>query len=305
MRRIPGTVSNPAHRLPDHSQRADTQAAGGDGHVPVRHPSQRRRPARPDGRGPGHATGAPQEHGPDGRRGRDGGRRTTARRRRLPRHLHLQGRRPPEDRRDAERRPSHPVRPPGAGTPAVVGPEKIGERYFAEKKQNPGSKDKMLEYQLAFLVAGPNRKGDSDPETERIQAAHMAHIRKMADAGQLVAAGPFVEENSCGASTCSSWRRSRKPGPSPRRTRPCKPAASCSTCIRGSWPRGSCRPRRPNRGSERPEAHVGAACRPPAVLGAPASGGAAAVPRRAGLTPVLVTLFALVVLLLIAGLLAR
>jgi uncharacterized protein YciI len=75
------------------------------------------------------------------------------------------------------------------------GPEKIGERYFAAKKQNQGSPDKMLEYQLAFLVAGPNRKGDSDPETERIQAAHMAHIGKMADAGQLVAAGPFLEEH--------------------------------------------------------------------------------------------------------------
>jgi uncharacterized protein YciI len=75
------------------------------------------------------------------------------------------------------------------------GPEKIGERYLAAKKQNQGSPDKMLEYQLAFLVAGPNRKGDSDPETERIQAAHMAHIGKMADAGQLVAAGPFLEEH--------------------------------------------------------------------------------------------------------------
>ena len=75
------------------------------------------------------------------------------------------------------------------------GPEKIGERYFANKRANPGAKDDMLEYQLAFLLAGPNRTGGSTPETERIQAGHMAHIRKMADAGQLVAAGPFLEEN--------------------------------------------------------------------------------------------------------------
>lgn len=74
------------------------------------------------------------------------------------------------------------------------GPEKIGERYFDEKRANASAEDRMLTYQLAFLVSGPNRKPSSDPETERIQAAHMAHIKKMADAGQLVAAGPFLEE---------------------------------------------------------------------------------------------------------------
>ena len=75
------------------------------------------------------------------------------------------------------------------------GPEKIGDRYFLNKKANPGAKDTMLNYQLAFLLAGANRKADSDTETQRIQEGHMAHIRKMADAGQLVAAGPFLEEN--------------------------------------------------------------------------------------------------------------
>jgi len=76
------------------------------------------------------------------------------------------------------------------------GPEKIGDAYFAEKKQNPSGKDTMIEYQLAFLLAGPSRKGDTDPETQRIQDGHMAHIRKMADTGQLVAAGPFLEEHT-------------------------------------------------------------------------------------------------------------
>ncbi len=74
------------------------------------------------------------------------------------------------------------------------GPEKIGDAYFANKKTHPDADDKMVPYQLAFLLAGPNRKTESDPETERIQAGHMAHIRAMADAGQLVAAGPFIEE---------------------------------------------------------------------------------------------------------------
>lgn len=76
------------------------------------------------------------------------------------------------------------------------GPEKIGDAYFANKKAHPDGQDKMIEYQIAFLLAGPNRKPDSDPETKEIQAGHMANIRKMGEAGQLVAAGPFVEETT-------------------------------------------------------------------------------------------------------------
>ena len=74
------------------------------------------------------------------------------------------------------------------------GPEKIGERYLADKRENPDARDRMITYQLAFLRAGPNRKADADAETKQIQAGHMAHIQRMADAGQLVAAGPFLEE---------------------------------------------------------------------------------------------------------------
>jgi len=76
------------------------------------------------------------------------------------------------------------------------GPEKIGERYFAAKRHDPVAPDRMVAYQLAFLKAGPNRKPDVDPETGKIQAGHMAHIQKMAEAGQLVAAGPFLEEGT-------------------------------------------------------------------------------------------------------------
>lgn len=76
------------------------------------------------------------------------------------------------------------------------GPEKIGDRYFAAKREDPAAPDRMLAYQLAFLKAGPNRKADTDPETEKIQTGHMAHIQEMAKAGQLVAAGPFLEEGT-------------------------------------------------------------------------------------------------------------
>lgn len=76
------------------------------------------------------------------------------------------------------------------------GPEKIGDAYFANKKAHPDAQDNMISYQIAFLLAGPNRKPDSDPETKEIQAGHMAHIRKMGDAGELIAAGPFVEDTT-------------------------------------------------------------------------------------------------------------
>ena len=48
----------------------------------------------------------------------------------------------------------------------------------------------MKKYVIAFLKKGPNR--DMSPEkAAELQAAHMENIGKMAEAGQLVLAGPF------------------------------------------------------------------------------------------------------------------
>jgi len=52
----------------------------------------------------------------------------------------------------------------------------------------------MKKYVMAFLKAGPNRNQDSATAV-RMQAAHLAHIRRMAEAGKLVIAGPFLDEN--------------------------------------------------------------------------------------------------------------
>lgn len=52
----------------------------------------------------------------------------------------------------------------------------------------------MKKYVMAFLKAGPNRNQDS-VTVARLQAAHLAHIRRMAEAGKLVMAGPFLDEN--------------------------------------------------------------------------------------------------------------
>jgi uncharacterized protein len=48
-------------------------------------------------------------------------------------------------------------------------------------------------YYMVFLFKGPVRNQDS-VTTERLQEAHMANIRSMADAGTLAIAGPFLDD---------------------------------------------------------------------------------------------------------------
>lgn len=51
----------------------------------------------------------------------------------------------------------------------------------------------MRQYVIAFLKSGPNQP--ASPEAAReLQAGHMANIRRMAAAGQLVLAGPFMDD---------------------------------------------------------------------------------------------------------------
>ncbi|GAB2542779.1 YciI family protein [Rufibacter soli] len=51
----------------------------------------------------------------------------------------------------------------------------------------------MKTYYMAFLKKGPNRSHDS-LTAANIQAAHMAHINKMAADGKLTMAGPFLDD---------------------------------------------------------------------------------------------------------------
>jgi uncharacterized protein len=49
----------------------------------------------------------------------------------------------------------------------------------------------MKTYVMALLKSGPNR--DQDEETARqLQEGHMANIRRLADEGKLIMAGPFL-----------------------------------------------------------------------------------------------------------------
>ena len=64
--------------------------------------------------------------------------------------------------------------------------------YDPELAQTLGADDYgMKTYVMAFLKPGPNQ--DQDQETaQQLQQAHLDNIRKLAEAGQLVLAGPFM-----------------------------------------------------------------------------------------------------------------
>lgn len=52
----------------------------------------------------------------------------------------------------------------------------------------------MKKYVMAFLKAGPNRNQDS-ATAAKLQATHMANINRMAEKGELVVAGPFLDKS--------------------------------------------------------------------------------------------------------------
>lgn len=64
--------------------------------------------------------------------------------------------------------------------------------YDAELAQSLGADDYGMKiYVLALLKPGPNQ--DQDQETaQQLQQAHLANIRRLAESGQLVLAGPFM-----------------------------------------------------------------------------------------------------------------
>ncbi|MEW6209084.1 MAG: DinB family protein [Acidobacteriota bacterium] len=74
-----------------------------------------------------------------------------------------------------------------------LGPRGIGERYAAEMKNNPSVKTQMVTYQFGLLIKGQRWTAESSPELDRLQADHLAHIRRMGETGKLVAAGPFLD----------------------------------------------------------------------------------------------------------------
>ncbi|WP_234572523.1 YciI family protein [Rhodohalobacter sp. 614A] len=68
------------------------------------------------------------------------------------------------------------------------------ETVFNEQLANEVGADDygMRQYVMAFLKAGPNPSADSTQAME-LQRAHLANIRRMAEDGDLVLAGPFMD----------------------------------------------------------------------------------------------------------------
>lgn len=67
------------------------------------------------------------------------------------------------------------------------------EKYDFSKDTSVYS-DEMKRYWLVLLQRGPNRNQDSI-SAEKIQAAHMANINRLAKEGKLIMAGPIGIEN--------------------------------------------------------------------------------------------------------------
>jgi uncharacterized protein len=64
--------------------------------------------------------------------------------------------------------------------------------FAADEKTGP--QYEMRYYVLGLLRRGPNSGSGTKEEAEKIQAGHMANIRKMAEAGKLLVAGPIGDD---------------------------------------------------------------------------------------------------------------
>src|SRR5438477_11519543 len=65
----------------------------------------------------------------------------------------------------------------------------------AEEVQK-SSPPELASYYFVLLMRGPEWTAEKTPATEKIQAAHLANITKLHDAGKLVLAGPFTDNGN-------------------------------------------------------------------------------------------------------------
>lgn len=79
-----------------------------------------------------------------------------------------------------------------ASTPA----DSLETSYDEELANEVGADDYgMRRYVIAFLKTGPNPSADST-EAMELQRAHMSNIRRMAEEGDLIVAGPFLDSGN-------------------------------------------------------------------------------------------------------------
>jgi uncharacterized protein YciI/uncharacterized damage-inducible protein DinB len=71
------------------------------------------------------------------------------------------------------------------------GPKGIGAKYAEERKRNPQAQDTMARHFLVLLSRGSKWTESATPENQKLQLDHLWNVRRMMDAGQMAAAGPF------------------------------------------------------------------------------------------------------------------
>lgn len=60
--------------------------------------------------------------------------------------------------------------------------------------EEPEGGYEMTTYVVGFLHRGPAWTPEPTPEVMELQKGHLAHIQKMADSGELILAGPFMDD---------------------------------------------------------------------------------------------------------------
>jgi uncharacterized protein YciI len=84
--------------------------------------------------------------------------------------------------------------PPAAAPAAGPGAPATSSDYDPALAQRLGADEHgMHKYVIAFLKEGPNRTQPPE-EAKKLMQAHLANIVRLADAGSLVLAGPFLDE---------------------------------------------------------------------------------------------------------------
>lgn len=60
--------------------------------------------------------------------------------------------------------------------------------------EEPEVEYEMTTYHVGLIFRGPKWTPEVTPETKRLQEGHMAHIGEMVASGDLVLAGPFIDD---------------------------------------------------------------------------------------------------------------
>lgn len=91
----------------------------------------------------------------------------------------------------------------------------------------------MMIYYLRLLKRGPLWTPEETPEVEQLQAAHLAHGRKLREAGKLLLNGPVLDNGDLRGSVSFASARWRKRRPCPMQTRRYRLVGWSPNCIPG------------------------------------------------------------------------